>query len=163
MFGALVADAPVERASPNASSNRDVVGSIVLPMPGGHKRCAPIAALPADGVRPELPGMSRLLSDTAVRRWLAGIEASRGIACCCCCGGRAGRKRDVGETDGQFRLSFAAVDVQEGEYEYSALVTLLDEQSTSVQRWHCILSHALRHVPAGREPRPPPRLPMAAT
>ena len=79
VFDALVADAPIERTSPNASSNRDCLGSIVLSMLAGHKRYAHITALRADGVLPELLGMSRMLSEDTVRRWLAGIEESRGI------------------------------------------------------------------------------------
>ncbi len=54
VFDALVADCPHTRTSPNAPSNRDVIGTIVRSVRAGHKRYAHVTTLRADGVRPEL-------------------------------------------------------------------------------------------------------------
>ena len=54
VFDALVADCPLHRTSPNAPSNRDVLGTLVLSVLAGHKRYAHVTALRADGVLPEL-------------------------------------------------------------------------------------------------------------
>ena len=80
LFDALVADCPLARTSPNAPSNRDVVGTIVLSVLAGHKRYAHVTTLRADGVLPELLGTTRILSEDAVRRALAAIDEEKGIA-----------------------------------------------------------------------------------
>jgi hypothetical protein len=80
VFDALVADCPLARTSPNAPSNRDVLGTIVLSVLAGHKRYAHVTTLRADGVLPELLGIDRILSEDAVRRALAAIEEEKGIA-----------------------------------------------------------------------------------
>jgi hypothetical protein len=80
VFDALVADCPLNRTSPNAPSNRDVTGTIVLSVLAGHKRYAHVTTLRADGVLPELLGIDRILSEDAVRRALAAIEEEKGIA-----------------------------------------------------------------------------------
>ena len=78
LFDALVADCPLVRTSPNAPSNRDVVGTIVLSVLAGHKRYAHVTTLRADGVLPELLGIDRILSEDAVRRALAAIDETQG-------------------------------------------------------------------------------------
>ena len=80
LFDALVADCPLVRTSPNAPSNRDVLGTIVLSVLAGHKRYAHVTTLRADGVLPELLGIDRILSEDAVRRALAAIDETKGIA-----------------------------------------------------------------------------------
>ena len=80
VFDALVADCPLYRTSPNAPSNRDVLGTLVLSVLAGHKRYAHVTALRADGVLPELIGIERILSEDAVRRGLAAIEEAAGTA-----------------------------------------------------------------------------------
>ena len=79
VFDALVADCPLARTSPNAPSNRDVLGTIVLSVLAGHKRYAHVTTLRADGVLPELLGIDRILSEDAVRRALAAIAETAGI------------------------------------------------------------------------------------
>jgi hypothetical protein len=79
-FDALVADCPLHRTSPNAPSNRDVLGTLVLSVLAGHKRYAHVTALRADGVLPELLGIERILSEDAVRRGLAAIDEVEGTA-----------------------------------------------------------------------------------
>ncbi len=68
LFDALVADCPLRYGSPNAPKKRDVVGTAMLAMLAGHKRYAHIAALRCDAVLPELLGMSKIVSEDAVRR-----------------------------------------------------------------------------------------------
>ena len=74
VFDALVADCPLYRTSPDAPSNRDVLGTLVLSVLAGHKRYAHVTTLRADGVLPELLGIERILSEDAVRRGLAAIK-----------------------------------------------------------------------------------------
>jgi len=80
VFDALVADCPLTRTSPNAPSNRDVLGTILLSVLAGHKRYAHVTALRADGVLPELLGIDRILSEDSVRRALAAIDETAGVA-----------------------------------------------------------------------------------
>ena len=79
VFDALVADCPLDYTSPNAPNKRDVLGTAVLSMLSGHKRYAHMAALRADGVLPELLGLTRVMSEDAVRRGLKAIPESAGI------------------------------------------------------------------------------------
>ena len=80
LFGALVADCPLELTSPNAPATRDVVGTLVLSILAGHRRHAHITCLRSDGVSPDLLGMKRIVSEDAIRRPLSKIDESRGIA-----------------------------------------------------------------------------------
>src|SRR5215469_14331017 len=70
---------PRDYMSPNAPNKRDVLGTAVLSMLSGHKRYAHMAALRADGVLPELLGLTRVMSEDAVRRGLKSIPESEGI------------------------------------------------------------------------------------
>ena len=70
---------PTDYTSPNAPDKRDVLGTAVLSMLSGHKRYAHMAALRADGVLPELLGLTRVMSEDAVRRGLKAIPDSEGI------------------------------------------------------------------------------------
>ena len=78
LFDALVADCPLRYGSPNAPKKRDVVGTAMLAMLAGHKRYARIAALRCDAVLPELLGMSKIVSEDAVRRAFEAIEEKEG-------------------------------------------------------------------------------------
>jgi hypothetical protein len=77
-FDALVADCPLVYLSPNAPSKRDVLGTAVLSILAGHWRYAHITALRGDTVNPPLLGMTRVMSEDAVRRGLDKIEAEAG-------------------------------------------------------------------------------------
>jgi Transposase DDE domain group 1 len=79
LFDAYVADCPLTYTSPNAPSKRDVLGTVLLSVLAGHKRYAHITALRADNVLCELIGMSRVLSEDAVRRALHAIAESEGV------------------------------------------------------------------------------------
>jgi len=78
LFDALVADCPLRYGSPNAPKKRDVVGTAMLAMLAGHKRYAHIAALRCDAVLPELLGMSKIVSEDAIRRAFKAIEEKEG-------------------------------------------------------------------------------------
>ena len=77
-FDALVADCPLDYTSGNAPAVRDVVGTALLGILAGHCRYAHLSALRGDSVSPALLGMSRVMSEDAVRRGLAKIEAAAG-------------------------------------------------------------------------------------
>ena len=77
-FDALVADCSLVYSSPNAPAERDVLGTAVLSILAGHWRYAHITALRGDTVNPPLLGMTRVVSEDAVRRGLDKIEAEAG-------------------------------------------------------------------------------------
>src|SRR5260370_13352855 len=78
LFDAFVADCPLHYTSTNAPKKRDVLGTAMLAMLAGHKRYAHIAALRGDEVLPELLGMSRIVSEDAVRRAFATVGEEAG-------------------------------------------------------------------------------------
>jgi hypothetical protein len=80
LFDGWVAGCPLHYTSPNAPSKRDLLGTVLLSVLSGHWRYAHITALRADPVSPSLLGMKRLLSEDAVRRGLAKIDAVAGEA-----------------------------------------------------------------------------------
>jgi hypothetical protein len=67
---------PLRRSSPNAPSNLDLLGTLLLSVLAGQRRYAHITAIRADGVNPALLGMSRVLSEDAVRRAFARADAA---------------------------------------------------------------------------------------
>ena len=80
-FDALMADCPLVYSSPNAPAKRDVLGTAVLSILAGHWRYAHITALRGDTVNPPLLGMTRVVSEDAVRRGLDKIEGEAGARC----------------------------------------------------------------------------------
>jgi len=80
LFDAWVADCPLHLSSPNALSNRDVLGTLLLSVLAGHRRYAHIASLRCDPVNPALLGMERVMAEDSVRRCLAKIEEAKGLA-----------------------------------------------------------------------------------
>ena len=77
-FEAWIADCPLERTSPNASLVRDLLGTTMLSMLSGHKRYAHITALRSDPVLPELLGMTKIVSEDAVRNGLKAMPEKEG-------------------------------------------------------------------------------------
>ena len=77
-FEAWIADCPLERSSPNASLVRDLLGTTMLSMLSGHKRYAHITALRSDPVLPELLGMTKIVSEDAVRNGLKAMPEKEG-------------------------------------------------------------------------------------
>ena len=78
LFDGWVAGCPVHYTSGNAPTKCDLLGTVLLSILSGHWRYAHITALRADPVSPPLLGMTRVLSEDAVRRGLAKIEPSAG-------------------------------------------------------------------------------------
>lgn len=84
LFERLVADAPFAYTSPNAPKVRDVVGTMVLGVLLGHTRYLHLERLRNDHVLPRLLGLTKIVSESSVRRalkkcapgaldaWLAG-------------------------------------------------------------------------------------------
>ena len=80
LFDGWVADCPLWFSSPNAPRKRDVLGTLLLSVLAGHRRYAHIAALRFDTVNPPLLGMRKVVSEDAVRRALAKLDESEGLA-----------------------------------------------------------------------------------
>jgi len=68
LFTPWVEECPLQRCSPNAPAQVDLLGTLLLSVLAGQRRYAHITAIRADGVNPALLGMSRVLSEDAVRR-----------------------------------------------------------------------------------------------
>ena len=77
-FDALVANCPLHYTSPNAPKKRDVIGTAMLAILAGQWRYAHITALRGDTVNPRLLGMSKVVSEDAVRRSLKKIDEQAG-------------------------------------------------------------------------------------
>jgi len=80
LFDGWVAGCPIQYTSPNAPSKRNLLGTLLLSILSGHWRYAHITALRADPVTPPLLGMTKVLSEDAVRRGLAKIDPGAGAA-----------------------------------------------------------------------------------
>lgn len=80
LFDGWVAGCPIQYASPNAPLKRDLLGTVLLSVLSGHWRYAHITALRADTVTPRLLGMTKVLSEDAVRRGVAKIDPEAGAA-----------------------------------------------------------------------------------
>jgi len=70
VFDDWVGDCPLSYSSPNAPTNRDILGTWMLSVLAGHKRYAHVTALRGDGVSPQVLGMRRIVSEDALRRAL---------------------------------------------------------------------------------------------
>src|ERR1700749_568947 len=79
LFDGWVADCPLTFASPNAPSKRDVLGTVMLSVLSGHNRYAHLTTLRCDAVNPRLLGMTKVVSEDAVRRGLAKIDEAVGL------------------------------------------------------------------------------------
>ena len=63
LFNKFVEDCPLSYTSANAPEKRDVLGTLLLSVLAGHRRYAHLNAIRADGVNPELLGMTKVASD----------------------------------------------------------------------------------------------------
>src|SRR6201989_279409 len=79
LFDVWVADSPLLFTSANAQSKRDVLVTLLLSVLAGHRRYAHVTALRCDAVNPPLLGMSKVVSEDALRRALAKIDATAGL------------------------------------------------------------------------------------
>ena len=80
LFGRWVDDCPVLLTSPNAPRKRDLLGTVLLSVLAGHRRCAHVTALRRDPVNPPLLGMRKVVSEDSVRRNLEKIDEAAGLA-----------------------------------------------------------------------------------
>lgn len=78
IFDTWVAGCPLSDSSPNAPSIRDVLGTWMLSVLAEHRRYAHVTGLPGDGVSPHVLGLSRLISEDALRRALSTEWTRRG-------------------------------------------------------------------------------------
>jgi hypothetical protein len=58
---------PTGIQQPNAPRKRDLLGTVLLSVPSGHYRYAHLTTLRCDAVNPRLLGMTKVVSEDAVR------------------------------------------------------------------------------------------------
>lgn len=80
LFDPWVAQCPLYLVSPNAPSNRDILGTLLLSILAGHKRYAHITALRCDGINPGLLGINKIISEDSMRRAFLKMEENAGIS-----------------------------------------------------------------------------------
>src|SRR5271157_3332061 len=76
VFECWVDSCPLTYSSGNASRKRDILGTWFLSILAGHNRYAHITGLRGDGVSPQLLGMSKIVSEDALRRALGRMSAA---------------------------------------------------------------------------------------
>lgn len=74
VFDRWVRNCPLHYSSPNASSARDVLGTLLLGILAGSKRYAHIAGIRGDAVAAKALGLQGMVSEDAVRRALKAME-----------------------------------------------------------------------------------------
>ena len=79
LFDPWVEDFPVEFVSPNAPRKRDILGTMLLSVLSGYNRYSHITALRADGVNPDLLGMTKVVSEDSMRRTMLSVVEERGM------------------------------------------------------------------------------------
>lgn len=79
LWDGLLADCPLRYTSPNAPSQVDIMGTLLMSVLAGQSRYAHINALRWDGVNPKLLGMKKVMSEDSARRAFkqASPEATR--------------------------------------------------------------------------------------
>jgi hypothetical protein len=80
LFDPWVDECPLAMTSPNAPTNRDVLGTLLLSVLAGHTRYAHITTIRCDYVNPGLLGINKIISEDSMRRALLKIEEVAGIA-----------------------------------------------------------------------------------
>jgi len=73
-----IASCPLMYRGPHRSTNRDILGTWLLSVLSGHRRYAHITTIRADGVSPDLLGMTQAVSEDTVRRALDAREDTAG-------------------------------------------------------------------------------------
>ena len=79
LFDSWVEDCPLKSEGPNASSTRDILGTLLLAVLAGHTRYAHITALRGDGINPGLLGIEKLVSEDTMRRAFLEADEERSI------------------------------------------------------------------------------------
>src|ERR1700733_643789 len=67
LWDGFMADCPLRYTSPNAPSQVDVLGTLLMSVLAGQSRYAHITGLRGDGVNPELLGMRKVMSEDSAR------------------------------------------------------------------------------------------------
>jgi len=80
LFDELVEDCPLRFTSNNASSVRDILGSMMLSILSGHTRYSHVTALRGESINTDLLGMEKIVSEDVIRRSLLGIDEEEGTA-----------------------------------------------------------------------------------
>ncbi len=80
VYDAWVNSCPLSYTSPNAHSKRDVLGTWLLGILAGHKRYADITGLRGDAVSPQILGMTKIISEDALRRSLLRMSTEQSEA-----------------------------------------------------------------------------------
>jgi len=80
VYDCWVNGCPLSYTSGNASQKQDVLGTWFLSILAGHHRYAHITGLRGDGVSPQILGMSKIVSEDALRRALARMSADQSRA-----------------------------------------------------------------------------------
>jgi len=78
LFDRWIEDCPLHYTSANAPEKRNVLGTLLLAVLAGHWRYAHINAIRADGVNPELLGMTGVASEDSVRRGMKSMDEAGG-------------------------------------------------------------------------------------
>jgi hypothetical protein len=71
---------PLVYSSPNAPSKAEVLGTWMLSMLAGHRRYSHVTTIRCDGINPGLLGMSKVISEDALRKALARMPEAEGTA-----------------------------------------------------------------------------------
>lgn len=75
LWDGLLADCPLRYTSPNAPSQVDVLGTLLMSVLAGQSRYAHISGLRGDGVNPGLLGMRKVMSEDSARRAFKQADA----------------------------------------------------------------------------------------
>lgn len=78
LYAKWIETCPLSYSGPHSSKIADILGTWFLSVLSGHRRYAHITTLRADGVMPELLGMSGTVSEDTVRRGLSAIAEEAG-------------------------------------------------------------------------------------
>jgi hypothetical protein len=68
LWDEFVAECPLRYASPNAPTQVDILGTLLMSVLAGQTRYAHITSLRGDGVNPQLLGMRKVMSEDSARR-----------------------------------------------------------------------------------------------
>ncbi len=71
---------PLAYASPNAPSKAEILGTWMRSILSGHKRYSHVTGIRCDGINPGLLGMSKVISEDALRRALSATPEAEGVA-----------------------------------------------------------------------------------
>jgi hypothetical protein len=78
LFDQWVEKCPLRLTSPNAPTQRDILGTILLSVLSGHTRYSHITTVRTDKVNAPLLGMNKIMSEDSVRRGLIKIPEEEG-------------------------------------------------------------------------------------